>query len=66
MQEHLYQHKSHRARNGPLTQGSSSLKRVSREDKEAHFEMAVQLLAPIARQVLTEVNTSLLNTGATH
>jgi hypothetical protein len=37
---------------------------VSRKDKEAHFEKAVQLLAPIARQVLTEMNTSLLlNTG---
>ena len=35
-----------------------------RKDKEAHFEKAVQLLAPIARQVLTEMNTSLLlNTG---
>jgi hypothetical protein len=33
---------------------------ASREDKEAHFERAVQLLAPIARQVLTEMNTSLL------
>src|SRR5712671_3375348 len=33
---------------------------VSREDKEAHFEKAVQLLAPIARQVLTEMNASLL------
>jgi hypothetical protein len=33
---------------------------VSRKDKEAHFEKAVQLLAPIARQVLTEMNTSLL------
>jgi hypothetical protein len=38
------------------THGGSS----SRKDKEAHFEKAVQLLAPIARQVLTEVNTSLL------
>jgi len=27
MQNHLYQHKSHKARNGPLTQGSSSSKR---------------------------------------
>jgi hypothetical protein len=37
---------------------------ASREDKEAHFEKAVQLLAPVARQVLTEMNTSLLlNTG---
>jgi len=33
---------------------------VSREDKEVHFEKAVQLLAPIARQVLTEMNASLL------
>src|SRR5258707_288358 len=33
---------------------------ASRKDKEAHFEKAVQLLAPIARQVLTEMNTSLL------
>src|SRR6202163_4417908 len=33
---------------------------VSRKDKEAHFEKAVQLLDPIARQVLTEMNTSLL------
>src|SRR4029077_7899058 len=31
-----------------------------RKDKEAHFEKAVQLLAPVARQVLTEMNTSLL------
>src|SRR6202140_4253153 len=38
------------------THGSSS----SRKDKEAHFEKAVQLLAPIARQVLTEMNTNLL------
>ena len=37
---------------------------ASRTDKEAHFEKAVQLLGPIARQVLTEMNTSLLlNTG---
>src|SRR5580765_8019200 len=37
---------------------------ASRRDKEAHFEEAVQLLAPVARQVLTEINTSLLlNTG---
>src|ERR1700686_2269222 len=37
---------------------------ASREDKEAHFEKAVQLLAPVAREVLTEMNTSLLlNTG---
>jgi hypothetical protein len=34
---------------------------ASREDKEAHFEKAVQLLAPVARQVLTEMNTSLLS-----
>ena len=33
---------------------------TSRKDKEAHFEKAVQLLAPVARQVLNEVNTSLL------
>src|SRR5258708_4351815 len=33
---------------------------VSREDKEVHFENAVQLLAPVARQVLTEMNTGLL------
>src|SRR5260370_34743121 len=33
---------------------------ASRRDKEAHFEQAVQLLAPIARQVLTAMNTSLL------
>jgi hypothetical protein len=33
---------------------------ASRKDKEAHFERAVQLLAPIARQVLTEINASLL------
>src|SRR3989442_15763570 len=33
---------------------------ASRKDKEAHFENAVQLLAPIARQVLTEMNTNLL------
>src|SRR5258708_3648 len=38
------------------THGGSS----SRKDKEVHFEKAVQLLAPIARQVLTEINTSLL------
>src|SRR3977135_1220142 len=42
------------------THGGSS----SRKDKEAHFEKEVQLLAPIARQVLTEMNTSvLLDTG---
>ena len=40
---------------------------ASRKDKEAHFERAVQLLAPIARKVLTEMNTSLLlDTGQTH
>jgi hypothetical protein len=33
---------------------------ASRTDKEAHFEKAVQLLAPIARHVLTEMNTKLL------
>src|SRR6476659_9697170 len=33
---------------------------ASRKDKEAHFKKAVQLLAPVARRVLTEVNTSLL------
>jgi hypothetical protein len=33
---------------------------TSRQDKEAHFERAVQLLAPVARQVLNEMNTSLL------
>src|SRR6202030_4345249 len=33
---------------------------TTRKDKEAHFEKAVQLLAPIARQVLTEINTYLL------
>jgi hypothetical protein len=33
---------------------------TSRKDKEAHFEKAVHLLAPIARQVLTEMNSSLL------
>src|ERR1700726_1906155 len=37
---------------------------ASRKDKEAHFEKGVQLLAPIARQVLIEINTSmLLDTG---
>ena len=37
---------------------------ASRKDKEAHFEKAVQLLAPIARPVLIEINTSmLLDTG---
>jgi hypothetical protein len=33
---------------------------ASRKDKEAHFDKAVQLLAPIARQVLAELNTNLL------
>jgi hypothetical protein len=33
---------------------------ANRKDKEAHFEKAVQLLAPFARQVLTEMNTNLL------
>jgi hypothetical protein len=33
---------------------------ASRKGKEVHFEKAVQLLAPIARQVLTEMNKSLL------
>ena len=33
---------------------------ASRKDKEVHFEKAMQLLAPVARQVLAEVNTSLL------
>jgi hypothetical protein len=33
---------------------------ASRRDKEVHFEKAVQLLASVARQVLTEMNTSLL------
>jgi hypothetical protein len=32
---------------------------TSRKEKEAHFEKAVQLLAPVARQVLNEMNTSL-------
>jgi hypothetical protein len=37
---------------------------ANRKDKEAHFEKAVQLLSPIARQVLIEINRSLLlNTG---
>ena len=38
------------------THGGSS----SRKDKEAHFTSEVHLLAPVARQVLTEMNTSLL------
>jgi hypothetical protein len=33
---------------------------TSRKDKEAHFKNAVQLLAPVARQVLSEMNTILL------
>src|ERR1700675_4239340 len=33
---------------------------ASRKDKEAHFEKAVQLVGPIAREGLTEMNTSLL------
>jgi hypothetical protein len=33
---------------------------ASRTDKETLFEKAVQLLAPVARQVLAEMNTSLL------
>ena len=33
---------------------------ASRKDKEAHFKKAVQLLAPIARQVLNEMNMILL------
>src|SRR5467141_3545075 len=33
---------------------------ASRKDKEGHFEKAVQLLAPFARQVLAEMNASLL------
>ena len=33
---------------------------ASRKDKEVHFEKAVQLLAPIARQVLSEMNMNLL------
>jgi len=33
---------------------------ASRKDKEAYFERAVQLLAPVACQVLTEINASLL------
>src|SRR3977135_586079 len=37
---------------------------ASRKDKEAHFEKAVQLLGPIARQVLPEMNPGfLLDTG---
>src|SRR5260370_34673771 len=33
---------------------------VSREGKEAHFKRAVRLLAPVASQVLTEININLL------
>jgi hypothetical protein len=33
---------------------------ASRKDKEAHFEKAVQLMAPVARQVLNEMNINLL------
>src|SRR5882724_7661517 len=33
---------------------------ASREDKETHFENAVQLVAPIAPQVLIEMNIPLL------
>ena len=33
---------------------------ASREDKEAHFGRAVELLTPVARQVLNEMKTSLL------
>jgi hypothetical protein len=37
---------------------------ASRKDKEAHFEKAVRLLAPVACKVLIEMNTSLLlNSG---
>jgi hypothetical protein len=37
---------------------------AGRKDKEAHFEKAVQLLPPVARKVLTEMNTNLfLDTG---
>src|SRR5260370_42365492 len=37
---------------------------ASRPDKEAHFAHAVELLAPVARQELDEINTHLrLNTG---
>jgi hypothetical protein len=38
------------------TRGGSA----SRKDKEAHFEKAAQLLAPVAREVLPEMKTSLL------
>src|SRR2546421_7238534 len=33
---------------------------VGRDDKEAHFAHAVELLAPVARQALAEINTHLL------
>ena len=33
---------------------------TSRHDKEAHFARAVELLAPVARQTLEEINTYLL------
>jgi hypothetical protein len=33
---------------------------ASRKDKEGHLERAVQLLAPIGRRVLTEMNAGLL------
>src|SRR3981081_4689008 len=33
---------------------------VSREDKETHFAHAVELLAPVARQALEEINAHLL------
>jgi hypothetical protein len=33
---------------------------ASRQDKEAHFARAVELLAPVARQTLEEINTYLL------
>jgi hypothetical protein len=37
---------------------------ISRQDKEAHFARAVELLAPVARQALDEINTHLLlNSG---
>jgi hypothetical protein len=32
---------------------------ATRKDKEAHFEKSVQLLAPIARQVLIEIKQEL-------
>jgi hypothetical protein len=49
----LIRHSAH-LRDG--TNGGSTI----RKDKEAHFEKARQQLAPVARQVLTEMNTSLL------